>query len=255
MPANKKKKPPTSAPKQGRNAAVCVDADTLVATLRRLATKKTRDGLTRYAIPTDRAFGVTMSAIQKLARQLGHDHELAEALWETGWYEARLLAAFVAEPACVTRAQMDRWCRDFDNWGICDTVCFTLFDRSPHAWHKVHQWAPAAQEFVRRAAFALMACLAGHDKSAADAQFLALLPLIEHGAKDERNFVKKAVNWALRRIGERSLTLNAAAVAVATRLAHSEEAPCRWVGKDALRQLASPPVRARLARRTKNAQT
>jgi 3-methyladenine DNA glycosylase AlkD len=144
---------------------------------------------------------------------------------------------------------MDRWCRGLDNWGICDTVCFHLFDRTPFARVKARQWVKSPREFVKRAGFALMACLAGHDKEASDAQFLAML-LIERGADDQRNFVKKGVNWALRRIGRRNLALNSAAVATAKRLALSEEAACRWVGKDALRELTSPKVRARLARRT-----
>jgi 3-methyladenine DNA glycosylase AlkD len=187
--------------------------------------------------------------IQVLAKGLGRSHELAAALWDTGWYEARMLTSFVDEPARVTPAQMDRWCRDFDNWGICDTVCFHLFDRTPHAWAKVAQWSDKRDEFARRAAFALLASLAGHDKSAGDEPFLESLLLIERAATDERNFVKKAVSWALRRIGRRSTALNAAAVTVAGRLADSTQAAARWVGKDALRELTSPAVIGRLAAR------
>ncbi len=161
-------------------------------------------------------------------------------------YEARMLTSFVDEPARVTSAQMDRWCRDFDNWGICDTLCFHLFDRTPFAWKKAVQWSASPREFVKRAGFALMASLVVHDKAAPGPRFLAFLPLIEQGAHDERNFVKKAVNWALRCIGKRDLALNLAAIAVAKRLAQSKEASCRWVGKDALRELASPKVRSRL---------
>jgi 3-methyladenine DNA glycosylase AlkD len=144
-----------------------------------------------------------MADIQSLARRLGRNHELAAALWETGWYEARLLAAYVAEPEHITPAQMDRWCRDFDNWGTCDTVCFVLFDRSPHAWRKVEQWSGRRDEFARRAAFALLASLALHDRGTADAPFERGLALIEDAATDERNFVKKAVSWALRSIDSR----------------------------------------------------
>ena len=159
-----------------------------------------------------------------------------------------MLACFVDEPERVTAAQMDRWCRDFDNWGICDTACFHLFDRTSFAWDKARQWSKSPSEFIKRAGFALMASLVAHDKSARDPQFLALLPLIEEGARDERNFVKKAVNWALRTIGKHSLNLNKVAVTTAKRLAASKEAAPRWVGKDALRELASPKVRARLSR-------
>jgi len=227
------------------------EVESVIASLKRSATKRTRDGMARYGLPSDKAFGVSVGDMQKLAKRLGQNHELAAALWDTGWYEARMLACFVDEPACVTPAQMDRWCRDFDNWGICDTVCFSLFDETPLAWAKARQWAKSPREFVKRAGFALMACLAGHDKAATDAQFLALLPLIEQGAHDERNFVKKGVSWALRRIGRRSLALHTAALAVATRLSQSVEAACRWVGNDAARELASPKVRSRLTRRTR----
>ena len=162
-----------------------------------------------------------------------------------------MLAAYVDEPERVTPAQMDRWCRDFDNWGICDTVCFVLFDRTPHAWRKVEPWSRQRGEFAKRTGFVLMACLAGHNKTATDAQFLALLPLIEKGAHDERNFVKKGVSWALRMIGRRSLALNKAALLVAKRLADTEEAASRWIGKDALRELSSPKVQSALTRRAK----
>ena len=207
--------------------------------------------MARYAIPSDNAFGVTMANIQVLAKQLGRNHELAAKLWDTGWYEARMLTAYVDEPGLVTSAQMDRWCRDFDNWAICDTLCFALWDRTPHAWAKVAKWASRREEYTRRAAFALLWGLTVHDKIANDEQFTQGLRFIERAATDERHFVKKAVNMALRAIGKRNPTLNAAAVAVARRLAASPEGAARWVGKDALRELTSPSVARRLAKRTK----
>ncbi|HWM23418.1 MAG TPA: DNA alkylation repair protein [Chthoniobacterales bacterium] len=216
--------------------------------LKRHATRRTLEGMARYGIPSDHALGVSVADIRLLGKQLGRNHELAAALWKTGCYEARMLTSFVDEPARVTSAQMDRWCRDFDNWGICDTLCFHLFDRTPFAWKKAVQWPASPREFVKRAGFALMASLVVHDKAAPGPRFLAFLPLIEQGAQDERNFVKKGANWALRCIGKRDPALNLAARAVAKRLALSKEASCRWVGKDALRELASPKVRARLAR-------
>jgi 3-methyladenine DNA glycosylase AlkD len=161
-----------------------------------------------------------------------------------------MLATFVDEPARVTAGQMDRWCRDFDNWAICDTACFALFDRTPHAWRKVAQWARRRDEFGKRAAFALLWSLTVHDRRAGDEPFARGLRLIEQAATDERNFVKKAVNMALRAVGKRNPALTAAAVTVARRLAASPQAAARWVGKDALRELASPKVRSRLARRT-----
>ncbi|KRB05002.1 DNA alkylation repair protein [Lysobacter sp. Root690] len=208
-----------------------------------------RDGLARYAIPTERAFGVPMGSIQALAKRLGRDHELAAALWDSAWYEARLLASYVDDPAWVTPAQMDRWSRDFDNWAVCDTICFALFDRSPHAWRKIEQWAPRRDEYVRRAAFALLASKTVHDKQAADALFLHGLELIETHAEDDRNFVKKAVNWSLRSIGKRNAVLHAAAHETATRLAARKEPAPRWIGKDALRELNSASVLGRLAKK------
>jgi len=216
--------------------------------LKRHSTKRTLAGMARYGLPSENALGVSVSDLHVLAKKLGRNHLLATALWKTGCYEARMLACFVDEPERVTAVQMDRWCRDFDNWGICDTACFHLFDRTSFAWDKARQWSKSPSEFIKRAGFALMASLVAHDKSARDLQFLALLPLIEEGARDERNFVKKAVNWALRTIGKHSLILNKAAVTTAKRLAASKEAAPRWVGKDALRELASPKVRARLTR-------
>jgi 3-methyladenine DNA glycosylase AlkD len=202
------------------------------------STRRTLEGMARYAIPSDNALGVSVADIRVLAKQLGRDPELAAALWETGCYEARMLTAFVDDPARVTPAQMDRWARDFDNWAICDHLCFHLFDRTPHAWAKVAQWSDKRGEFVRRAAFALIASLAGHDKGASDQRFIESLVLIERAATDERNFVKKAVNWALRGVGRRNPVLNARAVKVARRLADSPDAAARWVGKDALREFA-----------------
>ena len=210
------------------------------------STKATLDGMARYAIPSDKAFGVAVKDIKALGKKLGRNHELALALWDTGAYEARMLCSFVDDPAQVTPAQMDRWCRDFDNWGICDTICFHLFDRTPHAWAKVAQWSNKRKEFEKRTAFALLWSLALHDKRAGDEQFVHGLALIERAAADERNFVKKGVNMALRAIGRRNRALNAAAVAVARRLADSQEAAARWVGRDALRELTSPAVTKRL---------
>lgn len=221
----------------------------LVAELGRLGTKKRREEMgPRYGIHTEKAFGVSMAAMQKLAKCVGRDHALAAALWKTGWYEARMLASLIDVPEKVTTAQMDRWCRDFDNWGICDTVCFHLFDRTPHAFGKVSQWAQSGEEYVRRGAFALLASLALHNKSAASESFVRCLPLIEDAAKDDRNFVMKSVSWALRAIGERNAELNAAALAVAQRLAVSGSSAARWVGKDALRQLQTPAALKRLAK-------
>lgn len=227
--------------------------DDALALLRAAHTPRDMDNLARFGITASNPIGVSMANIQKVARRIGRDHALAQALWDTGIYEARLLTAYVDDPAQVTPAQMDRWCRDFDNWGMCDTLCFALFDRTPHAWSRVAQWSTKRAEFVKRAAFALLASLAVHDKQAPDAPFLDALPLIEQAASDERHLVRKGVSWALRTTGRRNSTLNAAALDVARRLAASPDAAARAVGKEAFRELTGPVVvrrlQAQLARR------
>jgi len=220
-----------------------------LAWLESRASKTVRDGMSRYAIPNDHALGVRMGEIQKLGKKLGRDHALALALWKTGVYEARMLCAYVDEPEKVTTAQMDAQARDFDNWAICDTLCFALWVRSPHAFGRIRRWANHRGEFVKRASYALLASVALKDKEAADAEFLRGLKLIEKAAADERNFVKKAVSWALRGIGERNLKMHRAAVALARKLAAAKDPAPRWIGKDALRQLASAPVQKRLIKR------
>ena len=219
-------------------------AQEALAWLRDHASDAARDGMARFAIPSDHALGVSMKDIQSLAKQLGRDHDLAAALWGTGVYEARMLAAYVDEPARVTPSQMDRWCRDFDNWAVCDTLCFTLFDRTPHAWRKVVQWSSRRDEFQKRAAFALLASLALHGRLEDETLYADGLALVEREAHDERNFVKKGVNWALRAIGRRG-EWRTEALAAARRLAVSDEASARWIGKDALREFARQAPKAK----------
>ena len=222
-----------------------VQVDDVLKQLEAKSTAHDLANLKRFGIAASKPLGVSMKNIQVVARAVGRDHAPAQALWRTGVYEARMLAAFVDEPSEVTPAQMDRWCRDFDNWGICDTVCFKLFDQSPHAWSRVPKWVKQKGEFQKRAGFALLACLAGHDKSATDAQFIRGLRFIEHSAVDDRDLVAKGISWALRRIGTRNKKLYAASLAVARRLAASDDASARWVGKDAIRDLSRPLVTKR----------
>lgn len=217
--------------------------------LERRGTKANREGMARYAIVAKKVYGVSMSTMKALAKELGKSHALSQALWKTEWYEARMLASLVGEPDRVTPAQMERWAKSFDNWAVCDTATFALWDRSPHAWPKVREWSGRKEEFVKRAAFAMLASLTVHDRKAPDERYLEGLELIEREAADERNFVKKAVNWALRSIGKRSPDLNRKAIAVAKRLAARPDSASRWVGKDALRELTSPGVQRRLAKR------
>jgi 3-methyladenine DNA glycosylase AlkD len=249
-----KKNVPAKATNKRSQASLERQVKAVLASLKQLSDKRVLEDMPkRYGVYTTKAFGVSMSNIQKVARPLGRNHELALALWETGWYEARMLTSFVDDPALVTSAQMDEWVRDFDNWGICDTLCFNLFDRTPHAWRKVSQWSKQESEFVKRAGFALLWSLTVHDKGASDEQFRQGLVLVLRAASDDRHFVKKAVNMALRAIGKRNQALNGAAIVIARRLAQSPEPAARWVGKDALRELTSPGVTHRLAarRRTK----
>ncbi|TAK11711.1 MAG: DNA alkylation repair protein [Acidobacteria bacterium] len=210
----------------------------ILAFLERRGTKRNREGMARYAIVAKNVLGVSVGDLRTRAKTLGRDHALALALWQTNVYEARMLAGFVDEPDRVTPAQMDRWARDFDNWAICDHSCFHLFDKTPHAWTKIRQWSARREEFVRRAAFALLASVALHDKTAPDEPFVSALTLIERASTDERNFVKKGVNWALRGIGRRNPRLKARALALSRKLAASANPTQRWIGKDALRDLS-----------------
>ena len=224
-------------------------ADEVQAALKWLkshSTKSTLDGMARYAIPSDKAYGVAMRDIKVLGKELGRNQKFAAALWDTDVYEARMLASFVGDPDEITASQMDRWCKDFDNWAFCDAMSFNLFDRTPHAWTKVTQWSSKKREFEKRTAFALLWSLTVHDKHASNDLFMHGLALIEREAGDERNFVKKAVNMALRATGKRNRALNVAAITVAGRLAGSSDATAQWVGRDALRELTGLSVTSRL---------
>ena len=217
--------------------------------LEKRGTKANRDGMARYGIFAKKVYGVSMTTIKSQAKKLGKDHELALALWDTGWYEARILTAFVDEPARVTPSQMDQWARDFDNWGICDSICFHLFDKTPHAWSRIEQWSKRNAEFVKRGAFALLAAVALHDKKAPDAPFLKSLKLIDRAADDDRNFVKKGVSWALRSVGHRNTALHSASLALAKKFAASDDRTKRWIGKDVLRDITRPMILRKISKK------
>ena len=223
-----------------------MDVAEVMTWLRSQGNEETREGMRRYGIPNDRAFGVPMGVLKSFAKTVGKDHSLAVALWQQGWYETRTLAVFLGEPDRLTREQMDAWVEEIDNWAICDTACFHLFDRAPPAWEAIPDWTASTTEFVRRAGYALIWSLTVHDKSAPDSRFLSCLTLIERGAHDSRNLVKKAVNMALRAIGKRNPVLNAAAIEVAEKLATLDDRAPRWVGSHALRELRSSAVLRRL---------
>jgi 3-methyladenine DNA glycosylase AlkD len=214
--------------------------------LQALARPDQLEGMSRYGMAAESRLGVRIPDLRRLARQIGRDHELALALWKTGVADARILAAMVADPEGLTDSQMEEWVVGIDSWDVCDQVCMNLFEKSPHAVRKIHEWSGREEQFVRRAAYALIACLAWHDKERGDREFIELLPLLEAGADDERNFVKKAVSWALRHIGKRNVTLNREAVAAASRIGVRGGKAARWIAADAIRELESAKVQQRL---------
>lgn len=205
-------------------------------------------GMARYGIVGAGRLGLSVPAMRAIARQLGRDHALALALWDSGIADARIVAGYIADPARLTTRTMDTWARGFDSWDVCDQVCGSAFLAAPKAWDRVQAWSTREPEFVRRAAFALLASLAVHDRSSPDARFVAALAWIEAAADDDRNFVRKGVNWALRNIGKRNAALNAQAVAAAQRLRARGTRSARWIAADALRELTGDAVQARLRR-------
>lgn len=222
-------------------------AASIVKQLRAMADPHNVEGMGRFGMATDQRLGISIPELRKLAKQLGRNHELALALWESGIQEARILAGMVGEPQLLTEAQMEAWVVDIDSWDVCDQLCSNLLEKSPLALPKIHDWSQREEEFVKRTAYALIACLAWHDKKAEDQVFIDLFPVIERGATDERNFVKKAVNWALRSIGKRNLKLNRATIKLAQEIQELDSKAARWIASDALRELRSEKIQQRLA--------
>lgn len=205
-------------------------------------------GMAKYGMRVEQRLGVSVPDIRQLAKEIGRDHKLALDLWETGIAEARILAAMVDEPGELTEEQMEDWVKGINSWDVCDQVCMNLFEKNELAWKKIIDWSEREEEFVRRTAFSLIACLAWHDKKASDEKFVELLPVIVRGATDERNFVKKAVNWALRNIGKRNLSLNRATTDAAKEIQRLNSKTARWIASDALRELRSEAIQRRLRR-------
>ncbi len=203
-------------------------------------------GMARFGITAATAYGWSAPALKKFAKEIGKDHDLALRLWSTGILDARALAGLIDEKEKVTERQMEAWARDFDSWAVCDGTCLNLFRYTPFAYKKCWEWSERQEEFVRRAAFALLACLTVSDKAANDRVFLRFMPLIKRQAVDERKYVKKALNWALRQIGKRNQKLNQAAVKAAQEIHGSNSPGARWIASDALRELRSPAVLRRL---------
>lgn len=217
--------------------------------LKRLANPKVRAKMAHFGVNVPKAYGISAPALHALARRIGKNHDLAEQLWTSGIHEARILATLIGEPEKVTSAQMERWVRDFDSWDVVDAACCYLYAHAAPAWSKVNEWSRRREEFQKRAAFSLAAYLSYKDKMAPDARFERFLRVIEREAWDERNFVRKAVNWALRNIGKRNLRLNRAAVRAAEEIRLQDSRSARWIAADALRELRSDAVQSRLRRK------
>jgi 3-methyladenine DNA glycosylase AlkD len=217
--------------------------------LRMLADPKVRRKLAYFGVNVPKAYGISAPVLNILARHIGRDQELAEQLWSSGIHEAKILAALIGESEKVTATQMERWVRDFDSWDVVDAACCYLFAAAKPAWEKIYQWSTRRAEFPKRAAFSLAAYLSYKDKVAEDARFERFLSIIEREARDQRNFVRKAVNWALRNIGKRNLRLNAAAIRSAERIRQQDSRAARWIAADALRELKSDAVQARLRKK------
>jgi 3-methyladenine DNA glycosylase AlkD len=220
----------------------------IIQRLKSLSDPAAVEGMARFGINPENTYGVSVPNLRQIAKEAGKDHALAQELWKSSIHEARILASMVDDPKLVTEEQMEAWVKDFDSWDVCDQVCMNLFDKTPLAWRKVSDWSEREEEFVKRAAFALIACLAWHDKQAKDEKFIELLPVIVSGATDERNFVKKAVNWALRNVGKRKLSLNQAALETARKIQQLDAKAARWIAADAIRELSGEAVQKRLAK-------
>ena len=215
--------------------------------IKRRSSPKAVAGMARFGIQTTTAIGVSIPQLRYLAKKVGTDHELAQKLWKTGIHEARILASMIDDPTKVSEAQMEEWATDFDSWDVVDGCCGNLFDKTQFANRKANEWSARKEEFTKRAGFVLMAELAVHNKEASNKTFLDFLPLIIREASDERNFVKKAVNWALRQIGKRNTALNAAAIKTCAKIRDLDSGSAKWVAADALRELTSASVRKKLA--------
>ena len=219
----------------------------IIQKIKSLANPENVAGMARFGINVTSAYGISVYTLRKMAKEIGKDHELALELWESGIHEARLLACLIDRPDMVTGEQMENWVQDFDSWDVCDVCCGHLFDRTALAYQKAREWSERREEFVKRAGFALMAALSVHDKKASDEAMSEFLPIIKREATDERNFVKKAVNWALRQIGKRNLKLNEMAIKTAGEIKQIDSKSARWIAGDAIRELTSEKVQKKLA--------
>ncbi len=204
------------------------------------------EGMARYGIQPGKALGISIPELRKIAREIGRNHPMADELWQSGIHEARILASMIADPKLLDEAQMESWAADFDSWDVCDQCCNNLFGKTKFAHQKVAEWSSRQEEFVKRAGFTLIAVLAVHDKKSGDEVFRNFLPIIKRESTDDRNFVKKAVNWALRGIGKRNLNLNRAALQAAHEISGIESPTARWIAADAIRELTNEKILERM---------
>ncbi|MFA7227491.1 MAG: DNA alkylation repair protein [Melioribacteraceae bacterium] len=220
----------------------------IISELRKKYNPKNVKGMARFGINVDKAFGVNVPYMRAMAKKIGKNHELALELWESGYHEARHIASMIEDPELVTKSQMNKWVRDFNSWDICDGTCSNLFRKTPFAIEKIEEWCERKEEFVRRAGFSLLCYVAVHHKKRGDVEFLRFFPLIKKHSTDERNFVKKAVNWSLRTIGKRSKYLNKEAMKLADEIQKIDSKSARWIANDAIRELKDPKITARIKR-------
>ena len=224
-----------------------MNAKSALAELKKHSNPKNVEGMARFGISSKNTLGISIPTLRGMAKKTGKDHELALELWDSGIHEARLLAGFIGESGKVTEKQLEKWVLEFDSWDVCDQVCSNLFDQTPFAWRKAVEWSSREEEFVKRSGFVLMACLSVHDKKASDADFEKFFPIIKRESGDRRNFVRKAVNWALRQIGKRNKKLNASAIKLAREIQKIDSKSAKWIANDALRELEGEAVQKRLA--------
>jgi len=222
-----------------------LNADQIIIRLKSQADPAAVEGMVRYGINPENTLGISIPTLRAMAREIGKDHQLAEELWASGIHEARILASIIDDPHQVTEEQMERWVADFDSWDVCDQVCSNLFDRTTFAYQKAIEWSSGEAEFIKRAGFAMMAALAVHDKRAGDERFEPFFPIIVRQATDERNYVKKAVNWALRNIGKRNRHLNTRAIEIARKIEQIDSKVARWIANDALKELTDDRIQSR----------
>ncbi|MCK5112899.1 MAG: DNA alkylation repair protein [Thermoplasmatales archaeon] len=223
----------------------------IISKLKSLSDPEAVKGMARYGINPKNNLGISIYKLRPIAKEIGKDHDLALKLWDSGIHDARLLACFIEDPAKVTGEQMDSWAKDFDSWDICDQACTSLFDLTPLAWRKVVEWAERDEEFVKRGAFSLIAGLTVHDKKASDKKFEQFFPLIKKHSIDERNYVKKAVNWALRNSGKRNLALNKQMIKLSEEILKIDSKSAKWIASDAIRELTSEKIQAKLNKNRK----